>query len=217
MTFNFVSGGKEPLWLAISRALGSDDFQLDVLGFLIDHGADVNQEFLFSTEHESVYGVTPLEYVFSRRFQRGRTELITLLLENGADPNLAPGTKAMRGDSYGEDSRYPWPVKLLNEAVRAEETDLVELFLAHGADPNDGLSLFSAIGMGRLDLVSLIINHGANVNITSSAGIEGDPSTWSKPQSALFAPETAWEIRPTGSYTPYAYATLGGHFDIERN
>jgi len=78
-------------------------------------------------------------------------------LNNGLDPNMTFG--------YGDTNNGTC---LLSFAVRTDDTQIVQLFLDHGADPNIDTFLdtpiFNAIQAGNENIMKLLINHGANVN-----------------------------------------------------
>ncbi|MCR4555434.1 MAG: ankyrin repeat domain-containing protein, partial [Alphaproteobacteria bacterium] len=105
---------------------------IKMLKSLIGQGVDID---------ETVFGnfSTPLK----KAVKRGYTDVITFLLNNGADPNKAP--------------------KVLKFAVNTGNKDLVELALAKGANPNKALKL--AVNSGNKDLVELALLKGANPNV----------------------------------------------------
>ena len=82
---------------------------------------------------------------------RGYTEGVRLLLEHGANPNLA--------DEMG--------CSPLMHAASGGFTDCIELLLEHGAalnsvDPNKESALFYAINAGKEDALRLLLQRGAN-------------------------------------------------------
>ncbi len=94
----------------------------------------------------------------------GHIEIVKLLLERGADPNLPVEGIAPRGHS-------------LYTAVSRGHTEIVKLLLEHGAYPNtevessaDTLSI--AISNGDSAVVELLCSYGAarNVNLLAHAG-----------------------------------------------
>ncbi|MBO7454344.1 MAG: ankyrin repeat domain-containing protein [Alphaproteobacteria bacterium] len=105
---------------------------IKTLESLIGQGVDID---------ETVFGnfSTPLK----KAVKKGYTDVITFLLNNGADPNKAP--------------------KVLNFAVNTGNKDLVELALAKGANPNKALKL--AVNSGNKDLVELALLKGADPNV----------------------------------------------------
>ncbi len=58
----------------------------------------------------------------------------------------------------------------LVKAVRTGRTEVVELLLALGADPNAGDALHAAAGSRRTEIVELLLAHGADVHATGYRG-----------------------------------------------
>lgn len=101
----------------------------------------------------SIYHPKPdVLYAASRR---GATELIRLLLENGADANAQ--------------GRYDFP---LHVASRHGHIETVQLLLENGADVNaetghSGTALTAASRGGHFEIVQLLLNNGAEFKATS--------------------------------------------------
>jgi hypothetical protein len=142
--------GNEPIIrLLLERGAVPDDQDLYLAGFadnahqclrlLLDHMPDV---------------AGTVETALSAPISKGDTEGCRLLLEAGANPRR-----------YVDDQDPPCPV--VYAAVRAScSAELVELLLAHGADPEapgaDGRSPYRlAVAHGRTDLAALLRQRGA--------------------------------------------------------
>ncbi|CAK3896807.1 ankyrin repeat [Lecanosticta acicola] len=110
-----------------------------------------------------------------------RLDLVTMLLDHGADPNL-PGPKIMLWPAVhhsrileillerGSDLRRAPGVLELATSINSRKA--IDLLLKHGADPNakkDGIytPLCSAIRDNHEDLVELLIAAGADPNLTA--------------------------------------------------
>ena len=83
----------------------------------------------------------------------GRLDVVTLLLDRGADPNAA--------------SRNAMHVAPLHSAVAAQNLPIAAALLAHGADVNavqadDYTPLHEAAHSGHIELIDLLLRHGAN-------------------------------------------------------
>ncbi|KAK4609049.1 Putative ankyrin repeat protein [Fulvia fulva] len=127
--------------------------------------------------NKNIRGETPL----FKAINAGRTDLVTLLLDHGADPNL-PGPKIVLWAAVhtpqmleillerGADLRRAPGVLELATSINSREA--IDLLLKHGADPNakkDGIytPLCSAIRDNREDLVDLLLANGADPNLTA--------------------------------------------------
>lgn len=91
----------------------------------------------------------------------GHAELVSALLEEGANPNIA--------------SDNDFKVCPLHSACAALSYDIAQMLLLHGAEVNakqahDVTSLHSAAHNGHLQLVKLLIEHGAVLNAVTDQG-----------------------------------------------
>jgi ankyrin repeat protein len=219
-------GGWTPLYLATdNRNIENGDYptrkpdvdHLEYVKVLLARGADPNARMKDSTETRTIFthqwlyedGAT----AFLRAAQSGDVALMRLLLEHGADPNIATtnGTTPLMvaaGIGWVEGVTNEWGVKENLEAVR--------LMLELGADVNavdgDGrTALHGAAHKGRNEVVQLLVEHGAKLDARdggSRDSIAGELNghTWTPldyadglvrvgVQSAIPHPETAALLR----------------------
>ena len=155
--------------------------QVEVVSYLIDHGADYNNatidEYTLLTYSCNKHYVDMVRLLlahgvdmdaadydgsFPLDFAIYYTDILQLLLEAGADPNV----------------RFCHGTTALLNAVSS--TDVVPgaslLLLQHGADPNladaetDFTPLMAAASAARVDLVRQLLEHGADVTQVNHAG-----------------------------------------------
>ena len=90
----------------------------------------------------------PLSYAVTR----GKTDVVAVLLKNGAKPQTTGG----------------YTTSLLSLSTRSSEPRMAELLLRHGAEIANSGALHHAADHGRntgaLDIMRVLIQHGANVN-----------------------------------------------------
>jgi beta-lactamase regulating signal transducer with metallopeptidase domain len=149
---------------ALMRAAVEGD--LEGINELINAGANVNADIAI--------GAAPSPLIGAAR--EGKLEAVRLLLDRGADPNLALG---------GEGTP-------LIAAAREGHTDIVSLLLDRGAiidqtAPRAGNALIQASGNGHLEVVKLLVARGADVN--------------ARVRAVTVKPETVWVIKSPGERT----------------
>ena len=130
---------------------------ISVVRYFIDAGAPLNPTpdwpLLRYSGHPDEY--SPL----CEACKRGNVDIVRLLLDNGATPNL-------------DIDREP----PLNAAVRFRHIRVVELLLSRGVDVNAGKqgfckytsALCCACTDDQLDMVKLLLHHGAKINIDNT-------------------------------------------------
>jgi uncharacterized protein len=174
-------GGWTPLYIATdNRNIEGGDYptrkpDMDHLEFikrLLAAGAKTNLRMRSSTETRTVFthqwlneeGATP----FLRAAQSGDLVLMKLLLEHGADPNIATEhnvTPLMVASGIGwvEGVTYEWSPK--------QSYDTVKFLLDLGANVNaqdtlDGrTALMGAAHKGRNDVIQLLVDRGADMSL----------------------------------------------------
>lgn len=175
------NGGWSPLYIATdNRNIEAGDYptrrpdmdHLALIEALLENDADPNQRMASSTETRTIFthqwlheeGATP----FLRAAQSGDLELLRLLLEHGADPNIpteAGVTPLMVASGVGwvEGVTYEWSPEQTLETVRF----LIDL----GADVNvqdhvDGrTALMGAAHKGRTEVIQLLVDSGADMSL----------------------------------------------------
>jgi ankyrin repeat protein len=171
-------GGWSPLYLATdNRNIEGGDYptrkpdrdHLEIIELLIERGADVNARMRSSTETRTIFthqwlyedGATP----FLRAAQSSDLVLMKLLLEHGADPQLAAddGTTPLMvasGIGWVEGVTYEWSKDANLEAVKM----LLDLRLDVNAQNSEGrTALMGAAHKGRNDVVMLLVDRGADL------------------------------------------------------
>lgn len=91
----------------------------------------------------------------------GRADVVTVLLDHGADPNIA--------------SRNAMQVAPLHSAVAARHLPITAALLTHGADVNaiqadDYTPLHEAAQNGQVEMIELLLHNGANPQATLRNG-----------------------------------------------
>ncbi|XP_014676382.1 PREDICTED: putative ankyrin repeat protein RF_0381, partial [Priapulus caudatus] len=143
--------GRTPLMLACETA------SVDVAAALLDNGSDLRAHYRGDGTmlHAAVAGGNAR--VLSPACS-GQLDIMRLLLEAGADPNVAE-TKS--------------GVTPLMRAVREGKEAAVQMLLSHGADVNAAdsygeTSLYHVPCSGRLDIMRLLLEAGANPNVAKT-------------------------------------------------
>jgi len=185
------NGGWSPLYLATdNRNIEGGDYpvrkpdmdHLDFIKLLLAKGADVNVRVCGtqstpamcvgdSTETRTNFtmqwlnedGATP----FLRAAQSSDTELLKLLLANGADPKIATQRNVT---ALAVASGIAWVEGVTFEWSREQNLETVKMLLDLGIDPNlqdeDGrAALHGAAHKGRNEIVQLLVERGADLEL----------------------------------------------------
>jgi Ankyrin repeats (3 copies)/Ankyrin repeat len=119
------------------------------------------QEYILNNKNEidkvNTAGITPLIYAIRMRDD----QIVTLLLENGADPNLAVRNAT---------------VTPLSEAALYGNIEAIKLLLAYGANihwrssDSNMTPLFYAVAGGNIDAIDVLLKEGSDLNAEDSLG-----------------------------------------------
>ena len=187
--------GRSPLWAAVEYRnldMNNNDQDspkdngvdrapvLDLIRLLLDKGADVNartrevpppRRWLYSLNDVSwvdFTGQTP----FLRAALSGDTTTMRLLVQRGADPNLATlaGTTPLMAAAG-----VSWAVAQTYTESPQASLDAVSLCLELGADVNAANSmgltaLLGAVNRGSNDIIELLVKRGARLDIKDKEG-----------------------------------------------
>jgi len=123
-----------------------------MVAVLLKNKANPNAKFDIGA-NQADKGVTPLVL----ETYNGRSEIIRLLLQAKADPNLASDT-----------GRIPI-LEAVQSSATAQRKEMTQLLLEHGANPNvcdsaQVTPLMKAVFNGEADVVELLLTHKADVN-----------------------------------------------------
>jgi ankyrin repeat protein len=219
-------GGWTPLYLATdNRNIENGDYpvrkgdmdHLDFINLLLNKGADVNARIKDSTETRTVFTNQWLDEngatAFLRASQSGDVTLMKLLLDHGADPNIATALgvtplHVAAGVGWVEGITYEWSDK--------DNLEAVKLLLDLGADVNaqadtGRTAMHGAAHKGRSAVVQMLYDHGARLDVrdygnTDNRGGKLAVHTWQPVdyadglvrvgvQSAIPHPETGLLLR----------------------
>jgi len=208
--------GRTPLWAAVEyRNLDMNNREQDspttnnveraallpLIKRLLELGANVNAQTLeVPPPRKWLYSLNDVSWVdftgqtpFLRSAFSGDTEVMQLLLEHGADPNLATRagtTPLMAAAGVG------WVVAQTYTVSMQDQLDAIRLCLAHGADINAtnsmGLTaLLGAANRGANDIIKLLHEQGAQLDV---ADVQGrDAWRWAE---GVFLAAVGAELKP---------------------
>jgi len=182
--------GRTPLWAAVevrNRDLGRGgehdidrEAALDLVKTLIERGANVNARTKeYSPIRRWVAPLNDISWVdftgqtpFLRAALSGDITVMRLLLEKGADPNIATfaGTTALMaaaGVNWAENQTYTESKEALMEALK--------LCFEKGADVNakNSMGITAVIGAanrGSDDMLEFLVQHGASLDVKDNEG-----------------------------------------------
>jgi ankyrin repeat protein len=204
--------GRTPLWAAVDlRNMDLDHGVdtgverapiLDFIKLLIDRGANVNartkevhpgRRWLYSLGDVSwvdMTGQTP----FLRAALSGDTLTMRLLLDRGADPNIATqgGTTPLMAAAG-----VNWTVAQTYTVSKEAQLDAVKICLEHGADVNAtnsmGLTaIMGAANRGSDEIITFLVEKGGRVDVKDAVG--RTPVTWAE---GVFLASVGAERKPT--------------------
>lgn len=167
------NSGKTPLMVSCWEG------KIRTVKLLLEHGAEVNPKdvkvsplwyalrnmhnevalLIFEKGGDPEFITSENMTVFAEAIRYSPIETIKMLIEGGANVNLAKGAE-----------KYP-----IHEAVAQRDATMVKLLLNNGADPNvknifGETPLVYAVSFSKADIVELLINTGAKYNITDRRG-----------------------------------------------
>jgi ankyrin repeat protein len=221
------NGGWTPLYLATdNRNIEDGDYptrepdmdDLEYIRLLLDSGADVNARMVDSTETRTVFTNQWLDEegatAFLRASQSGDIDLMRLLLERGADPQI---NTELNVTPLQVASGIGWVEGVTTERSTAQTIEAVRLLLDLGLDPNvqadtGRVALHGAAHKGATEVVRMLVGAGARMDIRDYGNTDnrGSPElaahTWLPVdyadglvrvgvQSAIAHPETGLVLR----------------------
>ncbi len=142
----------------------------------------INRIIANSSEAEELKDISTETTPLYQAAFNGHNELVELLLEKGADPNIKTkaGTTALMGAAYGGHKRI---AELLiahgaDVNVKGEDKGFLEYVIKHGATGEnlreftnlETFPLLQAAYKGHKEIVQLLIKNGADVNTTIPVG-----------------------------------------------
>ena len=221
------NGGWTPLYLATdNRNIEDGDYptrepdmdHLEYIRLLLDSGADVNARMIDSTETRTVFTNQWLDEeggtAFFRASQSGDVDLMRLLLEYGADPNI---NTELNVTPLQVAAGIGWVEGVTTEHSTEKTIEAVRLLLDLGVDPNvqadtGRTALHGAAHKGATEVVRILIGAGARMDVRDYGNTDnrGSPElaahTWLPVdyadglvrvgvQSAIAHPETGLVLR----------------------
>ncbi|XP_041782427.1 uncharacterized protein LOC121599023 [Anopheles merus] len=137
----------------------------DVLPANIDHPIDLTE----TVNYRDKGGETPLHHCFPR----DTLELVTLLVENGANPLLADNSGmaaihvSLLNSQDNAVGRYLYDQCVARELRNEQGQSVLQLDDGNGANR----LIHTAVMVGRRDIIARLLRHGADVSVVNSYGV----------------------------------------------
>jgi uncharacterized protein len=190
--------GRTPLWAAVDLRNMDLDHGVDkgvdrapvedFIKLLLDRGANVNartkeyhpgRRWLYSLGDVSLVDMTG-QTPFLRAALSGDTKIMRLLLERGADPNIATlgGTTPLMAAAG-----VNWTVAQTYTVSKEALLEAIQICLEHGADVNAVNSMginaiMGAANRGSDEIIKYLVEKGATLEIKDATG--RTPTTWAE-------------------------------------
>lgn len=158
--------GNTPLMTAVSSG------NIPVIKKLLSKGALVNAQ-------NSAGGTALMNALLKEKIglkpEEPNIEIVRLLLEAGANPNLTVNSNSEASFGTALSSAVWYPPRWSPEEITYASNDIIKLLIANKADLNLTIGdkdtpLISAVKGARIDALKILIEAGANVNAKNSLG-----------------------------------------------
>ena len=134
--------------------------------FILEHGANVNVNYITHQENIANIEITPLHYAAAS----GNPNLVKLLLEHGADINV---NKELSSDY----SWTPLSYAIISDNIpNKNKLEIVKILLKHGADLNiklkkdESMAIHHAAEYDAIDVMKFLLKHKTSSSSSSSSG-----------------------------------------------
>ncbi|MFA5924462.1 MAG: ankyrin repeat domain-containing protein [Methylococcaceae bacterium] len=188
---------------------------------------------LFLAAGMNVNATNGYETALGRAAQSSRTEVVKLLLDNGANPNVANGKPFFNAVDQGSvevvkllldkgadiNTKDALGHTAISSAAGEGNTEMVKLLLDKGADPNsdNGNPIRWAVDKNFIEIVELLLDKGAdsNTKVYNETALSTAAAAGNIEMVKLLLDKGAdINARTQDGYTALMFAIMSGHIEI---